>query len=77
MSKIDENTRLSAPIKSVSWIVGGIGVVAYFVAGLYAIPTRLERLEAKAELQKDMCKVLKRLQEIQVPKPYREDINCK
>jgi hypothetical protein len=77
---LDEKTKVSLPVKAIYTLAICFAATTFWLAGIYAeakeLPKRVDAIENKLTIQRDMCKVLKRLQEINVPKRYHEEINC-
>jgi hypothetical protein len=82
--EITESTRFNLSSKAVYTLAICFASALFWLAGIYAeakdlkeLPKRVDAIEERLALQRDMCKVLKRLQEISVPKQFQEEIDCK
>jgi len=83
-NQIDQETKISLPIRVVWALVAVFATATFWLGGIYAqthdLPDRVTKIEHALEERNDRdkmtCKVLKRIQDQVVPQNYREDMNC-
>lgn len=78
MNQINENTKISLPVKVVYTLSICFASATFWLAGIYGeskgLPARVAKLEERSAM---ICRVLKRIQESTVPVPYREEMDCR